>query len=152
MQNSLFVPYLGRRYNRQPTYELSPSTLDRDALDLIETRRQDAKANLPETIDEENRTDASEAASEKADDGESTHPALNRASTIKSTLSGMSEGHHFAVLPHGVRLEGWTQQEKAELDDHVRHLLHSRRAGFKRSMRAFGKYVQKREFSLPPRS
>lgn len=48
-----------------------------------------------------------------------------------------------AVLPDGVNLEGWTDEEKAELNDYVRHMLHSRRSKFKRSMKAFGQYVRK---------
>ena len=56
----------------------------------------------------------------------------------------MSESQ-YAVLPHGVSLAGWSQEDKDELNDHVRHLLHSRRAKFKRSMRGFGKYVRRRK-------
>ena len=55
----------------------------------------------------------------------------------------MSEGHNYAVLPHGTSLPGWTSAEKAALNDHVRHLLHSRREKFKRGMRGFGRYVRK---------
>jgi hypothetical protein len=63
--------------------------------------------------------------------------------TISSVLTGMSEGHNYAVLPHGASLPGWTAEEKKLLNDHVRHLLHSRRAKFKRGMRGFGRYVRK---------
>ena len=34
-----------------------------------------------------------------------------------------------------------------ELNDHVRHMLHSRRSKFKRSMKGFGQYVRKREYT-----
>lgn len=80
-----------------------------------------------------------EAEVERAARGE-----LTRTNTIDSILSTMEEGpgHHFAVLPHGASLIGWTDEEKAALDDHVRHLLHSRRARFKRTMRGFGRYVR----------
>ncbi|KAI1381939.1 hypothetical protein F4677DRAFT_400329 [Hypoxylon crocopeplum] len=91
IQNSLFVPSLGRFINRRPTYQLSI-------------------ANEP--IREEK--------------GEEEHFPFNHA-----------------VLPDGVFLEGWTDEEKAELNDYVRHMLHSRRSKFKRSMRAFGQYVRK---------
>ena len=69
---------------------------------------------------------------------------LARMNTIDSILSTMDEGpgHHYAVLPHGASLAGWTDEEKAALDDHVRHLLHSRRAKFKRTMRGFGRYMR----------
>lgn len=70
--------------------------------------------------------------------------ALSRSNTIDSILSTMEEGpgHHYAVLPHGASLPGWTDEEKAALDDHVRHVLHSKRAKFKRTMRGFGRYVR----------
>lgn len=65
---------------------------------------------------------------------------LAHSHSISSVLSDTN----FAVLPHGVVLEGWSEEDKAELNDHVRHLLHSRKAKFRRSMRAFGKYVRTR--------
>ncbi|KAI1143200.1 hypothetical protein F5Y05DRAFT_367842 [Hypoxylon sp. FL0543] len=93
IQNSLFVPSLGRFVNRRPTYQLS-----------IE----------PE------------------------EPAIREE-------GGEEERFTFehAVLPDGVYLDGWTDAEKAELNDYVRHMLHSRRSKFKRSMKAFGQYVRK---------
>lgn len=59
-----------------------------------------------------------------------------------SISSNLSDSR-YAVLPHGISLEDWTEEDKAELDDHVRHLLHSRREGFKRSMRGFKQYISK---------
>lgn len=47
------------------------------------------------------------------------------------------------MLPHGINLDDWTEEDKAELDDHVRHLMHSKREGFKRSMRGFKQYISK---------
>lgn len=74
----------------------------------------------------------------------SNQHGLRRVNTIDSILSTMDEGpeHHYAVLPHGASLPGWTAEEKAMLDDHVRHVLHSKRAKFKRSMRGFGRYIR----------
>jgi hypothetical protein len=66
-------------------------------------------------------------------------PQLGRRFSISSALSDS----RYAVLPHGISLEGWTEEDKADLDDHVRHLLHSRREGFKRSMRGFKQYISK---------
>ncbi|KAI1482913.1 hypothetical protein K445DRAFT_321830 [Daldinia sp. EC12] len=97
IQNSLFVPSLGRFVNRRPTYQLS--------------------------IAPENETIKEERGAEE------------------------EEGERFnfehAVLPDGVLLTGWTEEEKDELNDYVRHMLHSRRSKFKRSMKAFGQYVRK---------
>ncbi|KAI8964866.1 hypothetical protein F5Y11DRAFT_345065 [Daldinia sp. FL1419] len=93
IQNSLFVPSLGRFINRRPTYQLSIA---------------------PE------------------------HGPIREE---KSKEEGFNFEH--AVLPDGVFLDGWTDEEKDELNDYVRHMLHSRRSRFKRSMKAFGQYVRK---------
>ena len=53
---------------------------------------------------------------------------------------------HYAVLPHGVSLDGWSEEDKLVLDDHVRHMLHSKRSKFMQKLKAFGKYISKREF------
>ena len=62
-----------------------------------------------------------------------------RGMSIDSTLSES----RYAVLPHGVELIGWSEEDKEILNDHVRHMLHSRRSAFARSMKGFWKYVQK---------
>lgn len=118
VQNSLFLPNLPWLYNRQPTYDLGQSPLS-------------------PPVDEETGT-ADNTHRSLADE------ALSRIHTIESILSGPDPGvgHHYAVLPQGTSLEGWTDEEKAALDDHVRHLLHSRRARFGRTMRGFGRYIR----------
>ncbi|KAI0896957.1 hypothetical protein F4806DRAFT_508101 [Annulohypoxylon nitens] len=98
IQNSLFIPSLGRWINRRPTYQLSMAPR--------EPRRPREPNIREETIEED-------------------------------------FNFQHAVLPDGVLLEGWSDEEKAELNDYVRHMLHSRRSKFKRSMRAFGQYVRK---------
>lgn len=131
VQNSLFIPNLGAFYRRQPTYDLS-------------------RSRSPDTSSDEETGDAQGYVEQEQDvekaEGAGTlprRPTAMRNDTISSVLTGMSEGHNFAVLPHGASLPGWTAEEKAALNDHVRHLLHSRRAKFKRSMRGFGHYVRK---------
>jgi len=69
---------------------------------------------------------------------------MGRTYTLDSLTSRLDE-NHFAVLPHGERLQGWSKEERDELNDHVRHLLHSRKEKFRRSMKGFGQYVRKRE-------
>ncbi|KAF2100721.1 integral membrane protein-like protein, partial [Rhizodiscina lignyota] len=56
---------------------------------------------------------------------------------------GESSDSRYAVLPPGETLQGWTQEDKDELNDIVRHMLHSRRAKFKRSMKGFWQYVRR---------
>jgi hypothetical protein len=70
-------------------------------------------------------------------------PSLERPLTSLSAVLGKQDPQ-FAVLPDGSNLEGWTAQDVEELNDHVRHMLHSRRSKFRRSMKGFGKYVSKR--------
>jgi hypothetical protein len=72
-------------------------------------------------------------------------PPLAHTSTISSVISES----RYAVLPHGESLAGWTAEEKDELDDLVRHMLHSRRAKLKRSLKGFGQYVRRRKFTTP---
>lgn len=72
-------------------------------------------------------------------DTDDARPQLTHTSTISSMLTNS----YYAVLPHGKSLDGWTAGEKAELNDHVRHMLHSKRAAFKRGMRGFGQYVRR---------
>lgn len=70
-----------------------------------------------------------------------------RRQRLTSITSRMDDAH-FAVLPHGERLQGWTKEDIEELNDHVRHMLHSRREKFKRGMKGFGQYVRKRKYLL----
>jgi hypothetical protein len=91
-----------------------------------------------------------------AEEGESTATSKLRALRDhlmlgrKGTASPAKKEFVYAVLPDGETLEGWTNAEREELDDIVRHMLHSRRARLKRSMQGFLKYVQRRKFMLPP--
>ncbi|KAI1498123.1 hypothetical protein F5X99DRAFT_394641 [Biscogniauxia marginata] len=107
IQNSLFIPSLGRFINRRPTYQLSRAP---DPIQGRQGRREDREEQSSRDDDEEENYEFN---------------------------------FNHAVLPDGVSLEGWTDEEKAELNDHVRHMLHSRRSKFKRTMRAFGQYVRK---------
>lgn len=140
VQNSLFVPDLGRLLNRRPTYNLTTqrSTFGplppRAGRDRAGTAASRPVSELP-TIEQDPRSDTGATT---GGDIELQEP-LGRRMSISSALSDS----RYAVLPHGISLEGWTEEDKADLDDHVRHLLHSRREGFKRSMRGFKQYISK---------
>ncbi|KAI0096352.1 hypothetical protein GGR51DRAFT_31482 [Nemania sp. FL0031] len=108
IQNSLFVPSLGRFLNRHPTYNL--------------TRAPGRDVTRPTP---------------------SGPPRGSFQQGPRAEDQDYEFNFNHAVLPDGVSLEGWTTEEMAELNDHVRHMLHSRRSKFKRTMKAFGKYVQK---------
>jgi hypothetical protein len=131
LQNSLFVPDLGGLINRRPTYELTPRNTD------IERPRSRAGTRFTARPPGQRLPTIKQEASQAGIELQT--PQRQRTTSISSQLSDS----HYAVLPHGVDLEGWTQDDIDELNDHVRHLLHSRREGFKRSMRGFRKYISR---------
>ncbi|KAK4939753.1 hypothetical protein LTR10_020037 [Elasticomyces elasticus] len=149
VQNSLFVPDLGRWINRRPTYTLS-------------SRRGTASTHRPRSgaeekpgvgmtpIPSEPTTEAEQAGGpEEGPTGRppsvqrtwswQRRPELERTHSITSVMTES----HYAVLPHGVSLNDWSEEDKEALDDHVRHMMHSKRSKFKYSMIAFGKYIKK---------
>lgn len=129
LQNSLFVPDLGRYLNRRPTYNLTrfPTAGTVGTVGTVGTA-----PDIPAPIEE------------AAAEGDADRVTIGRTYTLSSLTSRLDDSR-FAVLPHGERLQGWTKEERDELNDHVRHLLHSRKEKFKRGMKGFGQYVRKRE-------
>ncbi|CZR61569.1 related to ahmp1 protein [Phialocephala subalpina] len=115
VQNSLFVPQLGKLVNRRPVYRISEDAEKTRTIDKIKNLLKNIKSRV------------------KGEDEKRNEAILSNA--------------QYAILPDGEKLEGWNQEEKEELDDMVRHMLHSRRAKFKRSMKGFGQYVR-RPFGL----
>jgi hypothetical protein len=84
---------------------------------------------------------------EKDDKGQpirlSSESAVLPAEEEKPTVPPRVAGEYF-VMPKTL-VDGWDEwsdEEKAELDDYVRHLLHSRKERFRRSMRGFRRYVR----------
>ncbi|TFB01783.1 hypothetical protein CCMA1212_006582 [Trichoderma ghanense] len=135
VQNSLFVPDLGPWINRRPTYVLSQREAGPHGRLGRPAEREEER--LPQVPDEEARV---ETGVEPTAEAEAEAPAtLRRSDTITSRLTDS----HYAALPHGFSLDGWTEEEKMELDDRVRHMLHSRRSRFKRTMKGFGQYVRR---------
>jgi hypothetical protein len=126
VQNSLFVPHLGNLLNRTPTYTLS---------------RRPADISDGETTSDESDEEPKVAEAVGEEQPPSARPPLVTAMTA---VLGDS---HFAILPDDSTLEGWTQEDIKELNDHVRHMLHSRRSKFKRAMRGFGQFVRQRQSS-----
>ncbi|OQE92649.1 hypothetical protein PENNAL_c0007G10740 [Penicillium nalgiovense] len=120
VQNSLFVPNLGGFINRTPTYTITRPQYSSDEEQGI-------------TTDEGEPSDGDKSVE---------RPTLEELRTFTS-MSSVLRGPKYAVLPEGQGLEGWTREDYAELNDHVRHMLHSRRSKFKRSMKGFRQYVQK---------
>ena len=103
----------------------------------------------PPSSDEEQGTTTDEAEAEMSDDSKlQQRPRLDQLRPFTS-MSSVLPGPRYAVLPEDHGLEGWTREDFMELNDHVRHMLHSRRSKFKRSMKGFGQYIRKRMFLCP---
>ena len=132
IQNSLFIPNLGRFVNRRPTYNLQRAPSERESLEDINRILAPAQQGQ-----------------------ETSPPSLQRSqtggtmATLATIDSHLSESR-YAVLPHGTTLDDWSKEDKKELNDHVRHMLHSRRSRFKRSLRGFGQYVRRRKHTIVP--
>ncbi|RYP68817.1 hypothetical protein DL771_006435 [Monosporascus sp. 5C6A] len=123
IQNSLFVPSLGRFVNRQPTYTLSQIPHVPGA---FPPSRENVTSSRP----------VSAGGKDKQETPGGERPPLQRIPSV------MTE-RFYAVRPHNASLEDWTDEEIAELNDHVRHMLHSRRSKLKRRFKAFRQYVRK---------
>lgn len=130
VQNSLFVPSLGRWVNRMPTYDLSQVPTLSGAYPPSEedegTQARRPSRGAPQAPGAETRP-------------EGRRPSSSRSFSVRSVM----DQTQYAVLPQGASLEGWSDEDVERLDDYVRHMLHSRRSKFKRRLKAFGKYVSR---------
>ncbi|KAK6341635.1 hypothetical protein TWF696_008704 [Orbilia brochopaga] len=134
VQNSLFIPNLGNLLNRHPTYDLS-STAGRDS------RRGSRIVPRPTPADEIHPV--TEVVTTPQEQTGLTPVQLQRQRSRAFSITSNLTDSHYAVLPHGVTLSDWTPEEKELLDDHVRHLMHSKREKFKRGWRGFKQYVKR---------
>lgn len=141
MQNSLFVPNLGSFLNRRPTYYISRSS----SPDVEQGVRPPPP--VPEQSDGEDRLLESPQLRPTARrlTAEELDATSTRSSSEAQTDSvGLERTRTtYMILPDGVNVDGWTEEEKAQLNDHVRHMLHSRRSKFRRGLKGFGQYVSK---------
>lgn len=135
VQNSLFIPSLGRLVNRRPTYNLSrvpymPGGFPRGS-------RDDVRAQTPDYMSTMAPTEATD--SDTGTPGTEGPPARPSVERIPSTMTD----RFYAVRPHNTSLADWSDEDLEQLNDHVRHMLHSKRSAFKRRMKAFGQYIRK---------
>ncbi|KAH6656492.1 hypothetical protein BKA67DRAFT_552142 [Truncatella angustata] len=135
VQNSLFIPSLGRFVNRRPTYNLSrnypmPGMFPRGP-SQEEIRSVADTMSIPPIPED--------SASDLDTPGTEAPPGRPSVERIPSTMTD----RFYAVRPHNTSLADWSDEDLAELNDHVRHMLHSKRSAFGRSMKAFGQYVRK---------
>lgn len=144
VQNSLFVPDLGRFVNRRPTYNLSRHLSDVKGSQTPKVRPSRAPSDPASLVT------AISKPSEGTQEEQGIEP-IARTATRLSITSALTDSH-YAVLPHGVSIADWDDGDKVLLNDHVRHALHSRRAAFKRGLKGFGQYVRRRVYSSTVKS
>lgn len=109
------MPSLGKWVNRRPTYDLSQ-------LPRIPGAFPPSKEDVA----------AAEAEGEEP-------PAGTRSPSLSSVLSEPQ----YAILPDDASLAGWPPEDIRLLNDHIRHMLHSRRSKIKQRFKAFGKYASR---------
>jgi hypothetical protein len=90
-----------------------------------------SSSSVASTVEEGGAEDASEGCEDEV---------RRRERLMRSTSTVRGE---YAVLPAGLAWDDWSEEEKAELDDHVRHLMHSRRERVRRRLRGFRKFVSR---------
>ncbi|KAK3392564.1 hypothetical protein B0T20DRAFT_59420 [Sordaria brevicollis] len=137
VQNSLFVPSLGRFVNRRPTYDLSQIPVIPPNLPGAYPPSQEDLRSI-----RTNRT-ATTATTTGEGEVEDERPDLRPSPPHVHSFSTVLTAPQYAILPKDATLEGWREEDIRMLNDYVRHMLHSKRSKFKQRMKAFGKYVRR---------
>ncbi|KZP31360.1 hypothetical protein FIBSPDRAFT_945372 [Athelia psychrophila] len=138
LQNSLFVPNLGRFVNRTRYLQLAkPDHAECDIEEELEhAAGPRAKRPFYKTLF------ARKEAQKPAVRRPVSEPGTADAHPEEGEGEPVARGAHF-VLPDGlVDWDQWTPAERAELDDYVRHLLHSRKWKLRRAWRGFRQYFK----------
>ncbi|KAL8278272.1 hypothetical protein RQP46_009304 [Phenoliferia psychrophenolica] len=144
VQNSLFVPDLGRwvdrtrylRLTKPPSTEVladgSPSSSSSSTPPPLPGSPLKAPATIPEEEGRSPEDDAELAIAHEAHDG----PDCPECPHI------IARGKYL-VMPEGlVDWEHWDDKDKEELDDYVRHLLHSKKWKARRTWQGFKQYFK----------
>ncbi|KAK4462886.1 hypothetical protein QBC42DRAFT_325895 [Cladorrhinum samala] len=129
IQNSLFLPSLGKWVNRRPTYDLShlppmPGAFPPSKEDI---------AAAEEGLHQEKQYPPGQQ-------GQQQTGTPVRSPSLTSVLSSEPQ---YAILPNNASLEGFSEEDVKLLNDYVRHMLHSRRSKIKQRFKAFGKYCRR---------
>lgn len=122
-----------------PQKQLSRRTATKGGKDLEKL----AAAALTSGKEGKGPSKTSAAPTEVDEDGNVEEPSL--PVDTDTTVVGedtVVKGKYFILPSSLVDMSDWTEQEKADLDDYVRHLLHSRKEKARRSWRGFKKYVK----------
>lgn len=93
--------------------------------------------DVPESPEAEPSPTTSEPAELPSREGEKPE-----APPVERIPSKMEDGF-YAVRPQGISFADWSDEDLDELNDHVRHMLHSRQSAMHRRLKAFGQYVRR---------
>ncbi|KAI9701614.1 MAG: hypothetical protein M1820_006385 [Bogoriella megaspora] len=138
---SLFNRDKGRTHTESSQDEYDPDTVD--LLDVTQKYLRSLRSRMFKTRFSSPRLGESSIVGPRTDFPiVPKSPSKEKEKGVRDPLEGLQEPL-YAVLPDGETLEGWTNQDKEEMNDLVRHMLHSRRAKFKRSMKGFWQYVRR---------
>ncbi|KAM0748244.1 hypothetical protein T439DRAFT_328224 [Meredithblackwellia eburnea MCA 4105] len=145
VQNSLFVPDLGRWVDRTRYLRLTKPPSD-------EPSAVEGAAEVGATADDAAAPKRRRRAPSTAvpsgeptipEDGASIAETTASAESAEVALAHIEARGKYLVLPEGmVDWEHWTDKEREELDDYVRHLLHSKKWKAKRGWRGFKQYFR----------
>ncbi|KAH7025818.1 uncharacterized protein B0I36DRAFT_386211 [Microdochium trichocladiopsis] len=143
VQNSLFVPSLGRFVNRRPAFNLTPYPRSPESPARDDDEDEEESDHSP--VDKPARGFKEEGGADVARHKKTlgTAKELPPLPLPIERLPSVLTANHFAVRPSDTSLATWTDEDLADLNDHVRHMLHSRRSKVGRRLRAFGQYVSR---------
>ncbi|KAK4702022.1 hypothetical protein P7C70_g4208, partial [Phenoliferia sp. Uapishka_3] len=150
VQNSLFVPDLGRwvdrtrylRLTRPPATQTTPEKLPGTSIrSSVRSSSPPARGRTPSIAPS---TIAEAPESDVEQDAELALAVTDTADeTDSEKLDHIQARGKYLVLPEGlVDWEHWDDKDREELDDYVRHLLHSKKWKAKRIWRGFKQYFK----------
>lgn len=147
VQNSIFVPHIPSLYDRRPVHDL-PRTRRRGSTITTLANRTSRRASQAESEGGESHRGASITSDlEQARRGSDDHAAVHRArpasvlSRVASYVPGRKKEEHVELDKHIKEWEEMDDEERNELDEHVRLVL-SKKSKFHRGLKGFYAFVK----------
>lgn len=153
IQNTWFIPNTGL-FDRTRKIQLTkpPSVPDTAIPSRVNNTYADVDAELS-AIAEKDESKSLPPVPAPPSPAEVDGQVKGPAQPVDTSVEKLAEhrvvrGEYFVLSSKIVDMSDWTEQEQADLDDYVRHLMHSRKEKLRRNRRAFGKYVRTRKWRL----
>ncbi|KAL7007272.1 hypothetical protein EMMF5_003111 [Cystobasidiomycetes sp. EMM_F5] len=147
IQNTWFIPNTGL-FDRTRKIQLTkpPSVPDTAIPSRVNNTYADVDAELS-AIAEKDESKSLPPVPAPPSPAEVDGQVKGPAQPVDTSVEKLAEhrvvrGEYFVLSSKIVDMSDWTEQEQADLDDYVRHLMHSRKEKLRRNRRAFGKYVR----------